>query len=626
VLSEKIMDIQISRANYKQKFFQGHEPPALTSEQQEIILSDVQNKCVIAGAGSGKTTVIKHLVLYAVLFNNQNSDEICALSFNRGIANDLKLGLSKLSSEYLGRTINFNVSTLHAQALKLSERYFNYRQDGYALIGDDSGKSDVSDSQVTLKDFIWLHVRQELPQFTDEEILCHFSRGTFNEELVGLYKYRFLQQLSQLINYVQQYEEDPRDLASIAKTDEKALMLLAFVQKYIEQKRKERYFDFDDILINCRDTLIRQQKENPALFKQIRNRYQYLLIDEFQDINPLHSQIIDLLRPDTGRFVVVGDPRQSIYGFNGCNDEYMSAFCNKYGNSQEFTLSTCFRCPSRVVGLANKFMSERNYKKLDFTSNNKDSNKVVCVTFQTDDDERQFWAQFIVDKLFLVNHYLPNEILVLCRTNEQLRLLRGNLQTYIDQREDDLSKAGYDLLEVHVVKEDRTLHKDDLRENLLYLTSIHSAKGLEAKVVILIDANDRTIPCTTSDLTLDLLRRRLTYDRAKEEENLFYVAVTRAKHDLLFIGRHEYSKQWQCIRKKSPYLDRVSEFLDQFECNLPELGWFADKYSPPTAYSGVPRKNKLDRLIEKDTGGDTGAVSTRRKLLELLKKNQNKVK
>ena len=127
-------------------------------------------------------------------------------------------------------------------------------------------------------------------------------------------------------------------------------------------KRKTGYFDFDDMLVGCYLFL----KNNPELLIKYQERFQYFLVDEFQDINKVQHELIKILSQLSKNVCVVGDDDQAIYSFRGSDPQYILNFDHDFPGAKVIRLTENYRSSHQIVATANR-MIKRNQNRMDKT-------------------------------------------------------------------------------------------------------------------------------------------------------------------------------------------------------------------------------------------------------------------
>ena len=230
--------------------------------------------------------------------------------------------------------------------------------------------------------------------------------------------------------------------------------------------------------------------------------YDHVLIDEYQDVNNAQIKIIEKLNKDN--LFCVGDPRQSIYGWRGSRIEHTTNFTDDHPDATIITLTKNYRSKQQIIETANKTIQPMLLPPVETTTDDDG----ILTTKQCDrrDDEHAYVAKRIKNR--------DHPVLVLARRNKQLT----KLSTYLDNH--DIN---------HSVKQDT----DDTITSTTILATIHAVKGLEAPTVMIIGAKATNHPLRVSDHPLLDQLQPNTYDRKAEERRLFYVALTRAEHELI---------------------------------------------------------------------------------------------
>ena len=270
----------------------------------------------------------------------------------------------------------------------------------------------------------------------------------------------------------------------------------AFAVKYETLKTEANAVDFEDMIIHAANLL----ETYPNLQQTYRDKYQYLLVDEFQDIAPADFRLISLLSEN---LFAVGDDDQAIYGFRGGNSGIMQAFTEQR-NVTRYEITRNYRSTSTIVEHA-RALIERNAPRIrkNLRAHNplQQDIKIVEATAET------------VEAILLRELESQQETAVLARTNYETEQIQEMLAKHPTSAE---------------------------------VTTIHKAKGREwAKVILVHNTLDRHFPRRDSDLA--------------EERRVFYVATTRAKSELVILGgRCLFVSEFENIRKS------ISYYLRQF--------------------------------------------------------------
>ena len=236
--------------------------------------------------------------------------------------------------------------------------------------------------------------------------------------------------------------------------------------------------------------------------------FSHVLIDEYQDINATQDALMRRLSPES--LFVVGDPRQSIFGWRGSSVEYILSFPERHRDAEVITLSQNYRSTEHIVAACNQLIKDMRLPDIAASLHGKKD--ISLKRFSTTDEEFNA-ALSAIRKSSLPLH----EIFVLARTN---RLLRDF---------SDLLKArGI----AHILKTDDEANGAAPLQDEIVLATVHSIKGMEAECVLLIGCSAINFPCRASDHPAVELFRMNDYDKEEEELRLLYVALSRAKSKL----------------------------------------------------------------------------------------------
>lgn len=246
--------------------------------------------------------------------------------------------------------------------------------------------------------------------------------------------------------------------------------------------------------------------------QQFTDQIRYLMVDEFQDINPVYYDIIQSIHRGGARVTCVGDDAQNIYTFNGSDVRFLLNFTSHFRDSEVFFLTTNYRSTPEVITLANQSIALNNSKYSKTIQPQKPSEgiKPLVVCFEDWQKEADFMVATI--KTALLKKQPLHEIAILSRN-----MTEKGMMFFL---EGELSRAG---IAVQVL-ENFNDSRPPLRKNHVCLATLHKSKGLEWDLVFLTGCADQFFPSGKSLTTTEGL---------EEERRLFYVGVTRAKRHLV---------------------------------------------------------------------------------------------
>ena len=281
---------------------------------------------VIAGPGSGKTFVITQRIGYMIHSLGCNPHDILVITFTKAAAEEMKLRFMK---QFTNANVQFG--TFHAIFFKILRLYDKVRYDLERLISEDKKKKLIE------------QIYSKLPHDDYEDFVDTFlaEHTLMKNQLIQL-KYYQPTGISQEIF---------REVA----------------QQYDDYKTRQGLFDFDDMLTECYYLL----SNEPSMLKYCQNRYKYILIDEFQDVNSVQFEIIKLLAQEHHNLFVVGDDDQSIYQFRGAKPEFLLSFKEYFSPVNEVILDVNYRSTKSILEYSNKLIkhNKNRYVKAMRTDN-----------------------------------------------------------------------------------------------------------------------------------------------------------------------------------------------------------------------------------------------------------------
>lgn len=340
---------------------------------------------VLAGPGSGKTTVITHRIKNLIEKAEVRPENILVVTFTKAAAISMQKRFSTLMNGGKGQLVTFG--TFHSVFYKILRKSRRYEA---TEILSERQKTD--------------YIREIIGRYgISSNDISELSQNIIND--IGNIKGNMLN--------AQQYEP------SCCKKED----FIKVYNAYNLELKKDGKMDFDDILRECYLLLC----ENHTILEQWRELYKYILIDEFQDINRIQMNIIELLASPLNNIFVVGDDDQSIYGFRGARPEIMIEFKDYYPEAELIVLDVNYRSTQSIINVAGRVI-ENNKNRLDkcaHANNDKD--------FQP--DIRKFRNQveelkFVVSKIkeYENQGISLSEMAILVRNNSQIQEISSFLK------------------------------------------------------------------------------------------------------------------------------------------------------------------------------------------------------
>lgn len=352
----------------------------LNEKQREAVLVTEGPVMAIAGAGSGKTSVLTTRIAYLNKIKKVDIGSILAITFTNKAAREMKERVVVLTDHKLS---DMWISTFHAfcaKILRFHIELLGYKR-GFQIIDDDDAKKIIKE---ILKD--------EKPDSDQKELKVIRSR------------------ISKMKN--------KSDNRSYNDTDDLSSRVYDEYQKYLFNNN---LVDFDDLLLLTIDLFI----QFPEIKKRYNDKFKYVLVDEFQDTNNVQYELISLILGDNKNIFIVGDEDQSIYAFRGANIKNISKFREDYPEYHIVLLEENYRSTNNILRAANQIIqnNDNRIEKKLFSSKG-DGESIVKYKGATERDE----VEYISKKILKLTRkgYKFSDFAVLYRMNNLSRMFEDN--------------------------------------------------------------------------------------------------------------------------------------------------------------------------------------------------------
>lgn len=361
------------------------------NEQQQIAVKQVDGPImVLAGAGSGKTRVLTYRIAY-MLAKNVNPYKILALTFTNKAAAEMRSRIVNLVGGDAAKAVT--MGTFHSvfyRILRAEAEKLGYSHNLTVYDTEDSKsmiKSIVKDMNLDPKVYA--------PSF----VLNRISMAKSN------------------LLSAAEYAENPEILA--ADNTSGKPMISEIFKRYNARLKNADAMDFDDLLYYM-NVLIR---DFPDMLVKYQNRYNYILVDEYQDTNFAQYLIVRKLSARNQNICVVGDDAQSIYGFRGADIQNILNFKRDYPTAKIYKLERNYRSTQNIVNAANAIIKyNKDQMPKDVWTDNEKGHKIGLIRAGSDNDEAFAIANAIFE-IQMNEHAKNNQFAILYRTNVQSRTL-----------------------------------------------------------------------------------------------------------------------------------------------------------------------------------------------------------
>ena len=361
----------------------------LNPQQREAVETDSGPLLVLAGAGTGKTRVVT-LRIARLIGLGVPADRILAVTFTTKAAQEMRARIRGIVKP--GTSGSPVISTFHALCLQILRRHIE--QLGYpARFTIYDGSDQESLARQVLRE-IRVHGHQLRPR----DFLGIMSR----------WKTRCIR---------------PEQAAQIAENDREHLAATAY-RRYQQALKRAGGVDFDDLLLLTEELL----ENYPAIRKQEQDRFDHVLIDEYQDTNDLQYRIVRALAEQHQNLCVVGDDDQAIYGFRGSDVSHILGFSRDWDNVAVVRLEDNYRSTAAIVKIANSLISHNPQRHEKVLRAARRGGTQPRIEQHRDETREAQWVVGDIARMIAREGTEPGDIAVLFRTHEQPRLFETELR------------------------------------------------------------------------------------------------------------------------------------------------------------------------------------------------------
>ena len=347
----------------------------LNKNQKEAVEHFNGPMIVLAGPGSGKTTVITYRIKNLIENYFVLSSKILVITFTKSAASEMTQRFKNMN---VLNSDKVTFSTFHSLFFKIIRYVYGY--DIQSVMSDDVKKNIIRNL-----------IREKNFNIDDED---EYINNFFNE--ISVMKNELLN-IDEFVPINMLYDE-----------------FRVLYESYKSYKIKNKKIDFDDMAYMCYKIL----SKNSDILDIWRNKYNYILIDEFQDINKAQYECIKLISNPINNIFVVGDDDQSIYSFRGARPDFMLDFNKNFKNTKQIILDINYRSTDTIIKLSDKIIRNNNKR---YDKNIKGTNKKGKIPILLKANDLIEESEMIADKIEnFVKQGIPlNEIAVIYRTNMQ---------------------------------------------------------------------------------------------------------------------------------------------------------------------------------------------------------------
>lgn len=367
----------------------------LNTNQREAVEFCDGPSLIIAGAGSGKTRVLTYKIAY-LLDQGLPPHYILALTFTNKAAREMKSRIAELVGEKKARQLWMGTfHSIFSRILRTEAEKIGFTSNFTIFDSSDSAN------------LIRLIVREM--QLDDKIYKANVVHNHISRAKNGLVTPKMYAQNKELLDY-DRYSKRPQ--------------LFEIYQRYQSRLKAANSMDFDDLLMYTNILL----RDNPDVLQNYQNRFQFILVDEYQDTNFAQHLIVKQLAEVHNRVCVVGDDAQSIYSFRGANIDNILKFKSSFPGAHTFKLEQNYRSTRSIVQAANSLI-KKNKEQIfkEVFSKNEEGDKIEVISAFSDFEEGLIVSNKI-SRMRIEEHAAYSDFAILYRTNAQSRIFEDALR------------------------------------------------------------------------------------------------------------------------------------------------------------------------------------------------------
>ena len=400
----------------------------LNKKQQEAVEIKEAPVLVIAGAGSGKTKVLTHRIAYLIFQKKVNPNNILAVTFTNKAAQEMKDRVEFLCKDISGNKMikGLWMGTFHAICARILRQEIETL--GYN------------------KNFVIYDKADQLSQIRRCLNILNLDNKKYSPNVISFI-------IDKAKNNLEDIELFEYNAVSYFKK-----IVVRIYQQYQKELFENNALDFGDLIL----LTVKIFRERPEILERYQDKFRYILVDEYQDINLAQYQLVKLLSDKYHHLFVVGDPDQSIYKFRGADLNNILRFEEDFPHSKVIKLEQNYRSTKVILeGATNLIKNNRNRKEKELWTDKKGGEKISCFEAVSALDEAVFISKEII-KLNIEEGKDFKDFAILYRTNAQSRAF-----------EEVFNKQG---IPFKVVGGLRFYERKEVKDILAYLRFIHDQK------------------------------------------------------------------------------------------------------------------------------------------------------
>ena len=506
----------------------------MNPRQLEAVLHTEGPLLILAGAGSGKTTVLINRIAYIIDQSLAKPWQILAITFTNKAAGELKERLTAMLGDIGGDVWAATFHSTCARILRRDGDRIGYSSH-FTVYDTDDSKRLVKDCQKALN--------------IDDKMISHKS-------------------ILSEISHAKDSMLSPADYQAAAGSDFRLAKIGAVYELYQKRLREADAMDFDDLLGNTVELF----RQCPDVLEYYQNRFHYIMVDEYQDTNQVQYEFVRLLAGKSKNLCVVGDDDQSIYKFRGATIENIMSFEKSYPNAKVIRLEQNYRSTKNILNAATAVISNNEERKgKTLWTENPEGDKIQIHTSSNEQEEADFVATTILEQVAKGRKY--SDFAVLYRMNSQSNIL-----------EKVFVKSG---IPYRIIGGHRFYERREIRDMIAYLSVINNPSD-EIRLRRIVNQPKRSIGdktiATASEIAgalgeslLEVLGRADEFDslrRASAKLKAFYDMMQELidANDDESVSLHEL---YELILEKTGYIEALRGEKEEAETRIENINELA---------------------------------------------------
>ncbi len=422
----------------------------MNERQREAVFATEGPILILAGAGSGKTTVLVNRIAYILQCGLCKPWNILAITFTNKAAGELKERICNTVPEGGG---DIWAATFHSTCARILRRY-----------GDRLGYSShftvyATDDQKRLVKDVMKQLNIDEKQLPAKSVISEISKA--KDKMLS-----------------------PKEMQKEAEYDYRKASIAKIYEIYQARLKTADAMDFDDLLCKTVELFERE----PEILGYYQNQFRYIMVDEYQDTNRVQYRFVSMLAEKYGNICVVGDDDQSIYKFRGATIENILSFENTFKGAKVIRLEQNYRSTQNILNAANGVISNNTIRKgKTLWTTNPEGDKIEVRTCEDERGEAVFIADTIMDGVSDGGKY--SDYAILYRTNAQSNAI-----------EQALSRSG---IPHRIIGGHRFYDREEIRDMLAYLQVINNPHD-DVRLTRIINVPKRGIGARSVSVAADI--------------------------------------------------------------------------------------------------------------------------